>query len=73
MVVFCEELATSLMAYRATLECKKREAVKGVFATLPQELQLLMRRARSPGMTNQSYDVESRKKLVKAHAGGFFR
>ncbi len=66
MVVCCEELATSLMAYRAALECKTREAVKGVFATLPQELQLLMRRARSPGMTNQLFDEESREKLVKA-------
>ena len=72
MVVCCEELATSLMAYRATQECKTREAVRGVFANLPQELQLLMRKAKSPGMTNQPYDVESRKKLVKAMMAAIF-
>ena len=54
------------MAYRATKECKTREAVKGVYANLPQELQLLMRRAKSPGMTNQPYGVEVRNTLVKA-------
>ena len=54
------------MEYRATQECKTREAVKGVFASVPQELQLLMRRAKSPGMTNQSYGVEVRNTLVKA-------
>ena len=54
------------MAYRATKECKSKEAVKGVYANLTQELQLLMRRAKSPGMTNQPYNVEARNKLVKA-------
>ena len=54
------------MAYRARQECKTKEAVKGVYANLPQELQLLMRRAKSPGMTNQPYGVEVRNTLVKA-------
>jgi hypothetical protein len=54
------------MAYRARQECKTKGAVKGVYANLPQELQLLMRRAKSPGMTNQSYGVEVRNTLVKA-------
>ena len=54
------------MEYRATQECKTREAVKGVFASVPQELQLLIRRAKSPGITNQSYGVKVRNTLVKA-------
>ncbi len=66
MVVCCEELATSLMAYRARQECSTKGVVQGVYASLPQELQLLMRRAKSPGMTNQSYGVEVRNTLVKA-------
>ena len=59
------------MAYRARQECKTKEAVKGVYANLPQELQLLMRRAKSPGMTNQPYGVEVRNTLVKAMKEAF--
>jgi hypothetical protein len=32
---------------------------------VPQELQWLIRKAKSPGMTNQSYSVEIRDTLVK--------